>query len=207
MSVVIEDAGERKTRVIKNTPTAVAGDVFPTVSCFKPQVNGALSLPGFGLGLNKGKIDEGCVKRELIRMAYAMGLIDRAVYMWCKQPEVYEDFGTAEDCLVFEVKKDLPDPPDDDDGACTGPCLAAAEALEDEYREQQQLVEDRNAQQMNLIHALTQRLEATEQQAQKVEKTAVKVDDTLESAIDFRSGQRTKAQESIDAYREQKDGE
>lgn len=209
VSVVVEASEQRDKVTIKNTPSMGVGDVFPTVSCFKPQINGALSLPGFGFSANKGKIDEGCVKRELIRMAFAMGLIDRAVFMWCKQPEVYEDFGTADDCLVFEIAKEEPTPPPTDtdeiteygqDETCTGPCehegWLMAEVTEEEYRAEQ-------VQQTDRIQELTRRLELAERQTQEVEQTAVQVDDTLGSAINFRSGQRTKAQAALEAFREE----
>jgi|Cruoilmetagenom7_1024161.scaffolds.fasta_scaffold03732_11 hypothetical protein len=82
---------------IRNVPSISASDVFPTVSCFK--------RASFSFGAPRaGGFDEDCVKREYIRLAFVMGAIDRAVYMWCKQPAVYEDFGSVEDCLMFEAQ-------------------------------------------------------------------------------------------------------
>ena len=90
---------------IRNTPSMVAPDIYPTVSCFKG-ASGSASVPGIGLSLGAGKIDKDCVKREYIRLAYAMGLINRATYMWCQQQYVWEDFGTTEDCLLFAVDEE-----------------------------------------------------------------------------------------------------
>ena len=159
---------QRGTVTIKNTPTAIAPDVFPTISCFKPQINGALSLPGFGLSGGKGKIDEGCVKREFIRMAYQMGLLDRATYMWCQQPEVYEDFpgGTAEDCLLFEVTEEE-DEPTLGLGKPETEYFTVAEVDEAQFDELEETVElqsDKLSQQSNLIQELLRRLEQAERE-------------------------------------------
>lgn len=87
---------------IENVPSMIAPDIYPTVSCFRPIVSGALSWAGFGASGGGGKIDEDCVKREYIRLAHAMGALDRALYMWCQQPTVWEDFGAGPtDCLLF----------------------------------------------------------------------------------------------------------
>lgn len=96
---------------IENVPNAIAPDIYPTVSCFKPVISGAFSFAGFGASGGGGVIDEDCVKREYIRLAHAMGLLNRAAFMWCQQPAVWEDFGTVSDCLTFGTEPD-PDTPD-----------------------------------------------------------------------------------------------
>ncbi len=86
---------------IRNTPTTVAPDVFPTAPCFR---TGALSGSGPGLGFSwgGGKIDPGCESREEIRLAASFGLIDRALFRWCQLPNNIESFGSLEKCLEFD---------------------------------------------------------------------------------------------------------
>ena len=96
---------------IKNTPSMMAPDIFPTVSCFKPVISGALSWAGFGASAGGGVIDEDCVKREYIRLAFAMGMMDRAAFLWCQQEPVWEDFGSIDKCLKFEVANNEPTVP------------------------------------------------------------------------------------------------
>lgn len=101
--VSINEAKRPDDITIRNVPSISAPDVFPTVSCFKG-TSFSLGVPGAGGSFGGGKIDEDCVKREYIRLAFVMGAIDRAVYMWCKQPAVYEDFGSVDECLLFESR-------------------------------------------------------------------------------------------------------
>jgi hypothetical protein len=101
-TLTVNEAEQPNTVTIKNTPTAIAPDIMPTVSCFKT-ASGSLSLPGFGAAGAAGKIDRDCVKREYIRLAYAMGASKRAIWMWCQQPAVWTDFGSREACLTFQV--------------------------------------------------------------------------------------------------------
>lgn len=84
----------------KNTPTTIAPDVYPTVSCFKG-FSGALGLSGFGLSGGGGKLDPGCVEREEIRLAHAMGLGNRALWRWCGLENNVREFGSREECMAF----------------------------------------------------------------------------------------------------------
>lgn len=114
VSLVVGGDEQRKTRTLYVPPSMVAGDSYPTVQCFRPKTGGVLSLPWGGAGITRGEIDPDCVKREYIRLAFAMGLLRRATRMWCMQPAVFEDFdpnpgdeipATAEDCMIFEVEQ------------------------------------------------------------------------------------------------------
>lgn len=106
--VSINEAKRPDDIKIRNVPSISAPDVFPTVSCFKG-TSFSLGVPGAGGSFGGGKIDEDCVKREYIRLAFVMGAIERAVFMWCKQPAVWEDFGSVEECLQFEADQGLDD--------------------------------------------------------------------------------------------------
>lgn len=97
-SVTIENPDDIK---IRNVPSMVAPDIFPTTSCFKG-ASGSLAVTGFGISGGAGSIDEGCVEREEIRLAHAMGMTQRALYRWCHLPNNVERFGTAADCMTFD---------------------------------------------------------------------------------------------------------
>lgn len=112
--ITIEAPEQRRTVTIKNTPTAISPDIYPTGPCFKGD-SAALSLPGFGIGGGRTKLDPGCVEREEIRLAAQMGMIDRAVYRWCSLPNNVASFGSREKCLEFEPKEEDLIPPNPDD--------------------------------------------------------------------------------------------
>jgi hypothetical protein len=100
--VTINEAAQPDDIKIRNVPNVYSPSVYPTVSCFRGASAG-IGVAGGGLSIGGGKIDKDCVKREYIRLAYSMGAIDRAIYMWCQQPSVWEDFGSVDECLSFEV--------------------------------------------------------------------------------------------------------
>ena len=147
--VSINEAKRPDDIKIRNVPSISAPDVFPTVSCFKG-TSFSLGLPGAGGSFGGGKIDEDCVKREYIRLAFVMGAIDRAVFMWCKQPAVYEDFGGVEDCLMFEA----------DQSADPVATTSAPSYTEDYVTEQELQVAD--AQIMGVVAKVDERLEGIE---------------------------------------------
>lgn len=103
-TLTVNEAQQPDKITIKNTPTAIAPDIMPTVSCFRA-ASGSIAVPGFGASGAAGKIDQDCVKREYIRLAYAMGAHARALWMWCQQPAVWTDFGSREACLQFEAQE------------------------------------------------------------------------------------------------------
>ena len=145
--VTINEAKRPDDIKIRNVPSISAPDVFPTVSCFKG-TSFSLGVPGAGGSFGGGKIDEDCVKREYIRLAFVMGAIDRAIWMWCKQPAVYEDFGGVEDCLLFEaVQSDVP--------------VAASPTYTEDYVTEREL-EVADAEIMTVVAKVDQRLEGIE---------------------------------------------
>lgn len=103
-TLTVNEAQQPDKITIKNTPTAIAPDIMPTVSCFRA-ASAAIAVPGFGASGAAGKIDQDCVKREYIRLAYAMGARARALWMWCQQPAVWTDFGSREECLQFDPQE------------------------------------------------------------------------------------------------------
>jgi len=93
---------------IKNVPSMVAPDIYPTVSCFRGG-SGSAAGAGWGFSLGGGKIDEDCVEREEIRLAHAMGLQARALYRWCRLPNNVEAFGSVIECMQFDPTVDVSD--------------------------------------------------------------------------------------------------
>jgi hypothetical protein len=91
----------------RNTPSMVAPDVFPTVSCFKGQSFG-LAVPGAGGSWGGGKIDEECTKREEIRIAGQLGWTNLALFRWCGLPNNVEEFGSREACLAYAAPEPEP---------------------------------------------------------------------------------------------------
>jgi len=85
----------------RNTPNPDAPTVYPTVPCFRGQ-SGSAVVPGFGLSVGRGKIDEGCVRRELIRLAPDT----HKLYLFCREPSVTEAFGDFETCLEHNQPDD-----------------------------------------------------------------------------------------------------
>ncbi len=154
-TVTIEGDQRPSEIKIKNTPTAIASDIFPTVPCFKGAA-AAGSVPGFGISIGGGRVDKDCVKREYIRLAYAMGLLDRATFLWCKQPAVWQDFGTIQDCLLFEVERDSEDEGETNDET------ELAQISEEQFDEREEKVDAE-------IEELRERAEAAERRARQLE--------------------------------------
>lgn len=92
-------------RPYRNAPNAYAPPVSPTVSCFKG-ASGSASAPGFGFSIGAGKIDKGCVRRELIRLAPE----SHKLYLFCNEPTIlamFEDFQTCLDYVPREINKEV----------------------------------------------------------------------------------------------------
>ena len=87
---------------IRNTPNAYAPTVYPSVPCFKSG-SAAGSGPGISLAIGGGRIDKGCEKRELIRLAYQMGMTSQAEIGWCQEAVRTKMFPSLEDCLPPKV--------------------------------------------------------------------------------------------------------
>ena len=106
-NITISSRGRSK---IRNTPNAYAPSIQPSASCFKPG-SGAASAPGIGLSIGGGKIDESCVRRELIRMGFQMGLVDQSNLLWCTEVMNLKTerrwwFGRKKALNVFESMED-----------------------------------------------------------------------------------------------------
>lgn len=92
-------------RPYRNPANAYAPPVQPTVSCFKGASGSAVG-PGFGISIGAGKIDKGCVRRELIRLAPE----SHKLYLFCYEPTVLTLFDDHQTCLDHnkEVMTDEP---------------------------------------------------------------------------------------------------
>lgn len=185
--ITIEAPEQRGTVKIKNTPTAVPADIYPTGPCFKGD-SAALSLPGFGIGGGRTKLDPGCVEREEIRLAAQMGMIDRAVYRWCSLSNNVASFGSREKCLEFEPEKEDLIPPTSDDlppkiedqvfEVASGPQIAqiseADQAKIDRVIEINDEMEELLEEIARLKAAEKERKEARKRQEEAIEKYKVK---------------------------------
>lgn len=87
----------------QNAPTVVVPSVYPTTSCFKPSVFG-LTVPGYGGSAGACRSDEGCVRRELIRLAPE----SHKLYLFCYEPTVLTLFDDHQTCLDHN-KEVMPD--------------------------------------------------------------------------------------------------
>lgn len=153
-AITIEAARQRGTVTIKNTPTALAPNIYASGPCFKGS-SGAASGPGFGLSIGGGRIDPGCVEREEIRIAAQIGLMDRAIYRWCGLENNVKEFGSRDDCLSYppvEVEYGVtsdPKPPIQ---------MLLADVTEEEYVKQVEETEAVQVRQQVTISALMDRL-------------------------------------------------
>lgn len=103
-SVTVEGDRHPDSIKIRNTPPAIAPDLLPTVSCFRGGSGGA-SGPGFGISIGAGRIDKGCVRREMIRLGHGIGLEEQAARMWCAEAVKEEEFASVEQCLGFGIER------------------------------------------------------------------------------------------------------
>jgi predicted RNase H-like nuclease (RuvC/YqgF family) len=106
-----------------------------------------------------------------------MGLLNRATFMWCKQPSVWEDFGDVEACLLFEVEQAeaagfsqdtglAEDEPTYDD--------VLAQVSEEEFDEREEEVDKE-------IEDLKKRTEAAERRARQLESKVTEYEKGTES--------------------------
>ena len=99
-SITINETRPSKIE-IKNVPSTRAPNVLPTVPCGIGG-SGALSLAGLGVSGGGVKVNKACEKRETIRLAAEMGLMDRATFMWCSLDTAVTTFTSLEACLGFD---------------------------------------------------------------------------------------------------------
>ena len=155
-AITIEAPQQRGSITIRNTPAALAPNIYASGPCFKG-ASGAASGPGFGLSIGGGRIDPGCVEREEIRIAAQIGLTSRALFRWCGLDNNVEEFGSREDCLSFGPKEteveyttnSEPEPQVD---------YLLAEVTEKEYKDQVEETEAVQVQQQVTITSLMDRL-------------------------------------------------
>lgn len=69
----------------RQAPASFAPAIAPTAPCYY-SVGGALSIPGGSIGGGKALLDKGCQLREEIRLAYQLGLVAEADYLFCSGP-------------------------------------------------------------------------------------------------------------------------
>ncbi len=174
-NVVVEAVKSPGSVKIKNTPTVVASDVYPTVPCFR---TGAIagSGPGLGFSWGGGKIDKGCESREEIRLAASFGLIDRALYRWCQLPNNIESFGSLEKCLEFDA---TPEPIAAYETIADEPMLLA-EVTEEQFEAAVENARIREEKQALLMAELLQRLKEQE----KAQKKTDQLEDYRQQALE-----------------------
>jgi hypothetical protein len=78
-----------------------------------------------------------------------MGMLDRALVMWCKQPAVWADFGSVGECLAFRADHTEPQRIESDELRATPAFTAHASKvqgiLDDQARELQEIENRLNA--------------------------------------------------------------
>lgn len=94
----ITESRPRSDVTIRNTPAAFAPTVYPSAPCFKSG-SAAGSGPGISLAIGGGRIDKGCERRELIRMAYQMGMTSQAESGWCLEAVRTKMFKNLKECM------------------------------------------------------------------------------------------------------------
>lgn len=98
----------------RGAPPAYAPDVFPTAPCLRGMSLGA-SGTGGAFSFGRTREIEGCVRREQVRIAAEMGMVDHARYLWCNLPEVLTTFGDVQVCMNFgqpQAEPEATKPPD-----------------------------------------------------------------------------------------------
>ncbi len=105
--VSINEAKRPDDITIRNTPSMVAPDIFPTVSCFKG-TSFAIGVPGAGGSFGGGKIDPECTRREEIRLAAQIGLAAQALFRWCGLENNVLEFGSREGCMSYGAPVSAP---------------------------------------------------------------------------------------------------
>jgi len=73
----------------KNTPNIFSGYIAPSDPCMGG-ANGAVSVPGFGLGGGKTTINADCERREWFRVMMQSGHSEIAMKIWCASPYSHE---------------------------------------------------------------------------------------------------------------------
>lgn len=120
----------------RNNPNVYTNAPAPTISCYKTGGGGA-SGGGVGLSFGGGKIDPYCVKREEIRLGFAIGMTVQARFAWCNLENNVELFMSIAECLSADTS------------VVSGEyqlLLKEKERLERELRETQTVIANRCAQ-------------------------------------------------------------
>jgi hypothetical protein len=81
------------TTRVENTPDTNIFVPGPTVPCFATY-GGSVSVPGFGIGLGGGMVDEDCSAREDARTLVSIGLQQEAVNRLCQRPDMAKALGS-----------------------------------------------------------------------------------------------------------------
>jgi len=101
-STTVTTPRQRSKVKINNVPSVSAPGIHSSNPCVVGS-SGGVAAAGFGISGGKQKIDEDCVKRELTRIAFAAGMNNRGVYMWCEQAASIGTWDSIESCLTFEA--------------------------------------------------------------------------------------------------------
>ena len=84
-----------------NTPNIFSGYIAPSDPCMGG-ANGALSVPGFGIGGGKTTINPDCERREWFRVMMQSGHTEIAMKIWCASP--YSKEAGMEFCNDYSTK-------------------------------------------------------------------------------------------------------
>lgn len=93
---------QRSKVKILNVPSVSAPGMHSSNPCVVGS-SGGVAAAGFGISGGKQKIDDECVKRELTRIAFAAGLMNRGTYMLCQQSVTAGMYESLDHCLGFDV--------------------------------------------------------------------------------------------------------
>lgn len=150
-SIVSINEAERPDDItIRNTPSMVAPDIFPTVSCFKG-TSFAIGVPGAGGSFGGGKIDPECTRREEIRLAAQIGLAAQALFRWCGLENNVLEFGSREGCMSYG---------NGNGNGASDPRPVPTQVTEDYVTEQELVIADEQI--MGVVEQVDERLQGIE---------------------------------------------
>ena len=86
----------------RNNPNVYTNAPAPTIPCYKTGGFGG-SGGGVGLSLGGGKVDETCVRREEIRLGFAIGMTTQARFAWCNLENNRALFSSIDECLSADT--------------------------------------------------------------------------------------------------------
>lgn len=105
-AVTVKTPRQRSKVKINNVPSLSAPGMHSSNPCALGG-SGGVVVAGYGITGGKQKIDPGCVRRELTRIAFAAGLNNRGTYMLCKESVLMGMYDSLEDCLSFGESVEL----------------------------------------------------------------------------------------------------